>query len=255
VSPRARLILFLAGAAVLLPLLVWGMLGLPDFGHYPGPYGDILTAIATAERHVLNVVTAINFDYRGFDTLGEEFILFTAITGVSVILRTEGELESYRWPGEPEPRRGIMAYPSDAVQLVAPGFAMMTLVYGAYTILTGHLGLGGGFQGGVLVSAAWLIFCFALGSRIFSKLGSQFALELLEAAGAAAYGLVGLTAMLYGQAFLTNIFPLGQTGSLFSSGTIMVIDVAVGLEVAAGFILLIVEFAKPLQSLEPWRLP
>lgn len=254
-SPRTRLLLFLAGAAAALPLLIWGMLGLPDFGHYPGPYGDILTGIATAERHVLNVVTAINFDYRGFDTLGEEFILFTAITGASVILRTEGELESYGWPGEPEPRRGIMSHPSEAVQLVAPGFAMMALVYGAYTILTGHLGLGGGFQGGVLVSAAWLIFCFVYGSRIFSRIGSQFALELVESFGAGAYGLVGLSAMIYGQAFLTNIYPLGQTGSLFSSGSIMIIDVAVGLEVAAGFILLLVEFAKPLQNLEPWRLP
>jgi multisubunit Na+/H+ antiporter MnhB subunit len=34
-----------------------------------------------------NVVTAILFDYRGFDTLGEATVLFTAVIGVAVVLR------------------------------------------------------------------------------------------------------------------------------------------------------------------------
>ena len=32
-------------------------------------------------------VSAVNFDYRGFDTLGEEFILFAAVVGVASLLR------------------------------------------------------------------------------------------------------------------------------------------------------------------------
>ena len=34
-----------------------------------------------------NIVTAVVFDYRGFDTLGEATVLFTAVTGVLVVLR------------------------------------------------------------------------------------------------------------------------------------------------------------------------
>ncbi len=34
-----------------------------------------------------NVVTAIVFDYRGFDTLGEATVLFTAVLGVGLVLR------------------------------------------------------------------------------------------------------------------------------------------------------------------------
>ena len=34
-----------------------------------------------------NVVTAIVFDYRGFDTLGEATVLFAAVSGVLVTLR------------------------------------------------------------------------------------------------------------------------------------------------------------------------
>lgn len=34
-----------------------------------------------------NVVTSIVFDYRGFDTLGEASVLFTAVLGVGLVLR------------------------------------------------------------------------------------------------------------------------------------------------------------------------
>ena len=34
-----------------------------------------------------NIVTTIVFDYRGFDTLGESTVLFTAVVGVGLIYR------------------------------------------------------------------------------------------------------------------------------------------------------------------------
>jgi len=40
-----------------------------------------------SKTHALNAVTAIVFDFRGYDTLGESFVLCTAVTGVAVILR------------------------------------------------------------------------------------------------------------------------------------------------------------------------
>ncbi len=50
--------------------------------------------------------------------------------------------------------------------------------------------------------------------------------------------------MLAGGAFLLNVLPLGKVGQLFSAGTIPLLNVAVGMEVAGGFILLFVEFLK-----------
>ena len=61
--------------------LFWGLSGLPPFGHYHGRYGHLINGIALPQRHATNAVTAVVFDYRGFDTLGEEFILFTAVLG------------------------------------------------------------------------------------------------------------------------------------------------------------------------------
>ncbi len=37
-----------------------------------------------------NIVTSIVFDYRGYDTLGEATVLFTAVSGVLLALRKEG---------------------------------------------------------------------------------------------------------------------------------------------------------------------
>ena len=55
---------------------------LAPFGYVQSQYGDMVNAITVPERHITDAVTAVNFDIRGFDTLGEEFILFTSVMGV-----------------------------------------------------------------------------------------------------------------------------------------------------------------------------
>ena len=47
---------------------------------------EINTGTGLAETRAVNNVAAIVFDYRGFDTLGESFILLTAISGAFVVL-------------------------------------------------------------------------------------------------------------------------------------------------------------------------
>ena len=39
-----------------------------------------------ANAHAVNDVTSIVFDFRGYDTMGEAFILITAVAGSAVIL-------------------------------------------------------------------------------------------------------------------------------------------------------------------------
>lgn len=55
---------------------------------------------------------------------------------------------------------------------------------------------------------------------------------------------VGIGSLIAGGAFLQNVLPLGQTGTLLSAGTVPVINLFVGLEVAAGFVLLFAEFLE-----------
>jgi len=51
--------LFGASAALLLGLLGWAIAGLPGFGNYPGPYGDVMNRVSVPERNANNVVTAV----------------------------------------------------------------------------------------------------------------------------------------------------------------------------------------------------
>src|ERR1700684_4294641 len=88
-TDRLRLGIFLVVGPVFLVLYCYAALNLPPWGEYRGPYGDMIAKLAVYERHATDTVNAINYDYRGFDTLGEEFILFTAVVGVMMLLRRE----------------------------------------------------------------------------------------------------------------------------------------------------------------------
>jgi multicomponent Na+:H+ antiporter subunit B len=68
--------------------------------------------------------------------------------------------------------------------------------------------------------------------------------KLAECSGAAGYAVIGVFALLAGAHFLTNFLPLGKTGDLFSSGTIAVISVVVGLEVTGGFLVLMQSYLR-----------
>ena len=72
-------------------LLVYGTWGLPDFSD---PQAPIHTHVAPryleegmAETGVPNIVTAVLASYRGYDTLGETTVVFTAGIGVIALLR------------------------------------------------------------------------------------------------------------------------------------------------------------------------
>ena len=66
--------------------------------------------------------------------------------------------------------------------------------------------------------------------------------EVADAAGAAAYGLVAVGGLLFGVAAMDNFLPTGTAGSLLSAGTIPVLSVAVGVEVTAAVTLILTEF-------------
>lgn len=52
----------------------------------PEGISDIIVATNLEKTMAVNNVAAVVFDYRGFDTIGESFILLTAIAGSFVIL-------------------------------------------------------------------------------------------------------------------------------------------------------------------------
>jgi multicomponent Na+:H+ antiporter subunit B len=236
-SRRTRLAFFLPAVAGLTALLVWGLVGLPDFGHYKGPYGLVLNEVTVGSRHVKNVPTAVNFDYRALDTLGEEFILFSGALGLAVILRSRREEE--RRPREQPDREHRST--SDLLHLAGLLLIGPLLVLGFYIVLHGHLSPGGGFQGGVILAGGLLLTYVAATHATMRKVRPWLLIEVTASFGAGGYAVIGLAGLIGGSAFFANLLPLGPVGEIYSGGTIPLANLAVSLEVSAAFVILISE--------------
>ena len=52
----------------------------------PAGAADVIVQQNLEKTHAVNDVTSIVFDFRGYDTMGEAFILITAVAGSIVIL-------------------------------------------------------------------------------------------------------------------------------------------------------------------------
>jgi multicomponent Na+:H+ antiporter subunit B len=241
-----RRALLLVGSAGLGALLVWGMLGLPPFGAYPGPYGDVLNQVAVGERKATDVVSAVNFDYRGFDTMGEEFIFFTSVAGVAMLLRRTKEERRQGGEDEEEDRGEERAPPrtSDATRIFGVGLVWLTVIFGLYMVTHGQVTPGGGFQGGVVLATAPLVVYLAAEARTFMRIAPKEKVELAECVGAAGYVLIGLAGLVAGVEFLRNIVPLGKPEQITSAGTIELLNLTVGLEISGGFVVLLSVFLE-----------
>ena len=118
-----RLALFTAGALGLAAVMAAGMRRLEPIGSYHGAYGEVLNAVAVGERNSTDVVSAVNFDYRGLDTLGEEYILFTSVLAVAAILRKQKDEHDEA----PDQFREVPA--SDAVRLLGVGLVLAMIFF------------------------------------------------------------------------------------------------------------------------------
>lgn len=241
-SPNVRRGLFIASALFLAALFLWGVQGLPAFGAFDGNYGRFLNDVAVSQRHATNVVTAVVFDYRALDTLGEEFVLLAAVAGVSLLLRElpgeEKEEAKEETPGRSVPET------SDAVRVFGVGQVVFITFFGLYVILHGHLTAGGGFQGGMVIASAFLLIYLATDYETFYRLSPMNWIEFAEALGAGSFVGIGLLALFSGAAFLQNVLPLGQIGNFLAAGTIPVLNIAIGLAVASSTILILRDFLE-----------
>jgi multisubunit Na+/H+ antiporter MnhB subunit len=74
--------------SVVAMFLIFGALLMRPFGAVEqSPMDQYIIDNTQHEAGANNGVTAVVFDYRGFDTLGEATVLFTAVAGVIMIFR------------------------------------------------------------------------------------------------------------------------------------------------------------------------
>ena len=90
-----RIALFSAILLVLFGGLMYIAADLPFGAPAVTDMDDYLIRSSQTQTGANNVVTSIVFDFRGFDTLGEATVLFTAVLGVGMMFRKMKEGEEY----------------------------------------------------------------------------------------------------------------------------------------------------------------
>ena len=143
---------------------------------------------------VPNIVTAVLASFRGYDTLGEVFVVFTAGIGVMFLLA------HYPHKKPRKPHHGLRHYLIQ--RLVGRTIIPFILLFGLYVQFHGDFGPGGGFQAGALVAAAIILYALIEGTDRAINVVPSWLLRGMVAGGALLYGSVGIAGILMGGNFL-----------------------------------------------------
>jgi multicomponent Na+:H+ antiporter subunit B len=184
--------------------LIYVAVGMPPIGEASNPV-FVNTAPrylehAAEEAGTENIVTGIVLNYRGYDTMGEVTVIFSALTSVLAVLSVESSKTQRRADGGDT---GASLLIRTVVVFLLPFIILFSL----YTILHGDVSPGGGFQGGAIIAAGFTVYLI-----VFGRLGSPLELPTrfllpLEGAAVVAFFLTGILGVMTGTNFLTYILP------------------------------------------------
>jgi multicomponent Na+:H+ antiporter subunit B len=99
-------------------------------------------------------------------------------------------------------RKPIELSQQSLLRLIAKMLIPFILVFGLYVILHGELGPGGGFQGGVILAAAFILYGLVFGADELRKRVPPVVFDVGMALGALIYAGTGLACLFFGGTFL-----------------------------------------------------
>ncbi len=141
-----------------------------------------------------------------------------------------------------------MLKPSLIVRVVTQKMFPFILMFGVYIIFHGSSSPGGGFQGGVVIGAAYILFGIGVDPREGRRLTPESVVNFMRSLGAFIYVAIGLVGALLGYSFLTNraigFPPQGAPGSLLSGGTLLGINIGIGITVGSVVVTLFYAFLE-----------
>jgi multicomponent Na+:H+ antiporter subunit B len=260
-----RLLLFPALLAIATGgVLAYAALGLPDFGDPSSPPNAYVGRLYLEQTYkdigAANMVTAVLGSYRGFDTLGETTVIFAAGIGVAIML---GFGPRATLPPPPD----LMGDHHVVLRVAAKLLIPMIAIYALYVQFHGDLGAGGGFQAGVILAVAIVLYALVFGLRETMRAIPVRAARGVSAIGVMLYAGVGLVCMANGGGFLDYdyLFPpqveamippnlLGDPSVTHHWGQhfgIMLIELGVLFTVSATLVAMFYAFAG--RAAEPWE--
>ena len=254
-------------------LLIYCTLDFPSWGDPQAPasmhVSNHYIEHTMEETSVPNIVTAVLADYRGYDTMFETIVIFSAgiacIFLLRVLKRTPSGRQMYRhiptgltirieegYGPPPESkdfeRIDLMWVPYDLIvktgsRLIVP----FSQLFALYVIAHGHHSPGGGFQGGVILGASIILFAISNNLRVgFTRISEKLAV-LLCGLGVILYAGTGALCTILGSNYLdygalSKI--LGVDVITARSHGILMVEIGVGICVMAVMVLLYYNLAS-----------
>ena len=197
---------------VLLPLFVVTITGATliyatfDMPHFMDPEAPAHNHVAPRyleqsyeEIHIPNVVSSVLASYRGFDTLGEVFVIFTAGIGVLALLGflADGSGRTYWQFADTASLRH-----HNILHVISKILIPFILLYALYVQFHGEYSPGGGFQAGVLFATAFILYTMIYGLQAAYAVISPKVLYWSMVLGVLLYAGTGLASVFLGGNYL-----------------------------------------------------
>ena len=230
------------GLAVLL------IVGTLDMSMYGNPLAPVHLHLAPRfigqsgiETGIPNVVTSVLASYRGYDTLGEVVVIFTAGLAVLLLLPS-GNTDTDREHGNKQRQTWLVAT-NPILKAALLRIIPLVLLFALYVQFHGDYGPGGGFQAGVIFGAGVITYGLLCGSGRLLAILSERWISIGMAAGVLVYAGTGVAAMWRGGNFL-DYSTLAETPVAGQHVGILLIELGVGITVAFTMISLFICFSR-----------
>ncbi|WP_457551747.1 Na(+)/H(+) antiporter subunit B [Desulfobacula sp.] len=241
-------------------LLLYGTADFPDWGDPSSPASTHLSNYyienTIKDTQVPNIVTSVLADYRGFDTMFETAVIFTAGLACFLLLRDFREKKERFYRHTPtgvilhiKNNKKILSVgkefehmdkdwvPSDLIiKTVCRILIPFIQIYAMYVVAHGDFSPGGGFQGGVIFGSSLILLAISYDLKTLVKRIKEKVLGIYAALGVLIYVGIAAICMPMGGNFLdySKLAPLipGDPHHVRALGMLGV-EIGVGMAVMA----------------------
>jgi multicomponent Na+:H+ antiporter subunit B len=117
------------------------------------------------------------------------------------------------------------------------------ILFALYVLFHGEYSPGGGFQAGVIFASAFTLYGVVIGVDVLERVVPPRVLIVLACVGVLIYSGVGVATLLLGGNFL-EYAAISENAKTAQQAGIMLVEVGVGITVAAVMIIIFVAFAR-----------
>ncbi|WP_245211752.1 monovalent cation/H+ antiporter subunit A [Neoroseomonas oryzicola] len=201
-----------------------------------------------------NVVNVILVDFRGFDTLGEIFVVAAvALTTYALLRRFRPAADSVGIPEQQREQDGGAQH-EDAVRPTADWLLVpftltrllfpVMLIVAVFLLLRGHDLPGGGFSAGMVVAIAILL-QYIIGGAAWTESHLRLLPQIWLGAGLLVASGTGLAAWFFGRPFLTTYFAYAELPLIgkVPTASALIFDIGVFALVVGATLLMLVALA------------